>query len=51
MITFKKVGRRDYMGFAWYAAYCNGKPVMVRGTHLMYHAQDENHAELIHKSL
>ena len=48
-MTFKAISKEDYMGFTWYGAYENGKPVLVGGEQLAYHALDEGHANAIHK--
>lgn len=50
-MEFKQLGRKNYMGFAWFGAYINGEKVMMQGVHLSYHALDENHAERMHKQL
>lgn len=49
MFTFRKTGRKDYMGFNWFAVYLNGKPVMEQGVHLKYHALDMDHAREMHE--
>lgn len=51
-ITFKQLGRRGYMGFAWFHAYdTNGQPIMKRGVHLGYNATDAHHAMEMHKQM
>lgn len=51
MLSAKKQGRNDYMGFAWFALYCDGAPVIEQGTHVAYKALDANHALRIHQQL
>ena len=51
VITFKKAGRADYMGFAWFKVYVNESPLMEQGVHLSYHAFNEDHALKMHNQL
>ncbi len=51
VITFKKAGRADYMGFTWFKVYVNGSPLMEQGVHLSYHAFNEDHALKMHNQL
>jgi len=52
MITLKKHSNRiDYTGRSWYFLYKDDQPVMEKGTHVAYHALDENHALAMHTQL
>ena len=48
-ITAKKVGRKDWMGRAWYKIIVNGKEVTKKGIVEMWKATDENHAIACYK--
>lgn len=49
-MKFKPVGKTDYMGFRWYFVYNqDGSPVIIRDTHLAYHAMDKEHAQRMHE--
>ena len=51
-IKFKPSGKRDYAGFQWYKAYDeNDQPIMERGVHLAYHANDAEHALAMYNQL
>ena len=43
MFTAEKKGRKDYMGFAWFEVFKNGK-----STGYSYNVLDEDHAIAIH---
>lgn len=47
-MKFKQLTKKDYMGFAWFGAYLNGEKVIMQGTHLQYHASDEDMATRMH---
>jgi hypothetical protein len=47
-ITFKRVGRTDYMGYTWYYVYVDGQPFIKNGVHVAYHSLDKKHAFDMH---
>ena len=51
MVTFKRASKYDYMGFAWFGLYEDGKAVLEQGVHIQYHALDISHAMQMHNQI